>query len=149
VLRTVVDRRRLGERTVTVDCDVLTADGGTRTAAITGGQVALAEALARAADDGRCEREALTGLVAAVSVGIVDGQPRLDLDYREDSSADVDMNVAMTDADAFVEVQAAAEGRPFTPDELEAMLELARAGVGRLIEEQRKAIAAFGRKEGT
>ncbi|MFA6133345.1 MAG: ribonuclease PH [Phycisphaerae bacterium] len=140
VLRNVVRLDRLGENTVYLDCDVLEADGGTRTAAITGAFVALAIATAKAAAAGKCRPRVLSGPVAAVSVGIVEGKPLLDLDYREDSAAQVDMNVAMTAAGQFVEIQGCGERSTFSPRELEAMLRLGRRGIGRLITFQRQAI---------
>jgi len=135
-LRGVVDLAKLGERTVTVDCDVLQADGGTRTASITGGYIALAVALTRYG----MERH-LRGHVAAVSVGIVDGRPVLDLDYAEDSHADVDFNVVGTDAGTYVELQGTAEGAPFGRDGVDALLDLADAGLAQLFEAQARAIA--------
>jgi ribonuclease PH len=140
-LRAVTDLRALGERSVIVDCDVLQADGGTRTAAITGAYVALALALRRDFDPGS-PKWPLAGQVAAVSVGFVDGVAHLDLQYSEDSRAEVDMNVAMTDAGSFVEVQGTAEGRPFDRSQLDAMLDLAREGIGSLFAFQRAALDA-------
>jgi ribonuclease PH len=137
-LRAVVDLTALGERTVIVDCDVLQADGGTRTAAVTGGYVALALALARL---GGKARGAIHGQVAAVSVGIVGGVPVLDLDYAEDSAAETDMNFVMNDAGHFVELQGTAEGHAFRADELDAMVALARGGIGALLAAQREALA--------
>jgi ribonuclease PH len=139
-LRGVVDLHRLGERTITVDCDVLQADGGTRTASITGGYVALAAALITYG----MERH-LTAKVAAVSVGIVDGVPLLDLDYSEDSRADVDFNVVGTDAGAYVELQGTAEGRPFDRAAANALLDLADSGLARLFEAQAAALATVRR----
>jgi ribonuclease PH len=139
-LRGVVDLSKLGERTVTIDCDVLQADGGTRTASITGGYIALAMALTRFG----MERH-LRGHVAAVSVGIVDGRPVLDLDYAEDSHAEVDFNVVGTDAGAYVELQGTAEGKPFDRPSLDQLLDLANVGLGRLFEAQSKAIATVRR----
>ena len=135
-LRGVVDTARLGERTVTVDCDVLNADGGTRTASITGGWIALAAALHR-----RGLQAALAGQVAAVSVGVIDGTPMLDLDYGEDSRAEVDLNVVGTDAGTYVELQGTAEGTPFDRAALERLLGLADAGLASLFVAQREAIA--------
>ncbi len=140
-LRSVVDLGALGERTVILDCDVIQADGGTRTAAITGGYVALVDALARLGAGGRLERDPLHGQVAAVSVGIYRGEPVLDLDYAEDSEAETDMNVVMNESGAFVELQGTAEGHAFRRDELEAMLDLASAGLERLLACQREALA--------
>ena len=139
-LRSIVDLRRLGERTVVVDCDVLQADGGTRTAAITGAYVALAVALMRAFDAGQPATWPLRAMLAAVSVGYVDGLAALDLAYEEDSRAEVDMNVAMTDAGEFVEVQGTAEGRPFSRAQLDELLGLAEAGIRRLFDVQRDAL---------
>jgi ribonuclease PH len=139
-LRSVVDMRRLGERTVLIDCDVLQADGGTRTAAITGAYVALSLALRRGFDP-QSTAWPLHSELAAVSVGYVDGVPYLDLAYEEDSRAEVDMNVAMTDGGAFVEVQGTAEGRPFTREQLETLLQLAERGIRTLFEAQRTAVA--------
>ena len=134
-LRSVVDLDGLPDVTVTVDCDVLDADGGTRTASITGGWVALARALRAHGHDDR-----LTGQVAAISVGIVDGEPRLDLPYEEDSRAEVDMNVVATSDGRLVEVQGTAEGEPFSRDHLDAMLDLALAGCEELFVLQRTAV---------
>ncbi len=141
-LRSVVDRKALGARTLTVDCDVLQADGGTRTAGITGGYVALALALDRLWREGRLLGPPLTGLVAAVSVGIVAGRAVLDLDYAEDSAAEVDMNVVRTDDGRYVEVQGTAEATPFRRTELDEMLELAGRGIDRLQERQREVLGA-------
>jgi ribonuclease PH len=136
-LRSVANLAALGERTITVDCDVLIADGGTRTASITGAYVALADALGALVDAGTIPKSILTDHVAAVSVGIVAGVPVLDLDYQEDVAASVDMNIVMTGAGAFVEVQGTAEAEPFDRTELGALLDLGAGGIGRLIEEQR------------
>jgi ribonuclease PH len=136
VLRGVVDFQALGERTVWLDCDVLQADGGTRCAAISGAYVAAARALDRFGLS-----KALPGSVAAVSVGIVDGEPRLDLDYVEDSAAEVDMNVAMTGDQKLVEVQATAEGLPFTRELLDELLELAAVGIEEIATAQEEALA--------
>jgi ribonuclease PH len=138
-LRAVVDLPKMGERTVWMDCDVIQADGGTRTAAITGSYVALADALAKVpAVQGKV---VLRDFVAAISVGIVAGGPMLDLDYSEDSTADVDMNVVMTGAGEFVEVQGTAEHTPFDRRGLDALLALAESGIKRLIDLQRQALA--------
>jgi ribonuclease PH len=136
-LRAVVDFSILGERTVVIDCDVLQADGGTRTAAITGAWVALADALDHLVANGQLERSPLVDSVAAVSAGIVAGQPRLDLDYLEDSGAAVDMNIVMTGDGRFVELQGTAEDEPFTDADLEAMRELGRHGCRQLTALQR------------
>ena len=139
-MRAVVDGAALGERTVVIDCDVLQADGGTRTASITGAYVALALALRRLVDFGALKSMPLRDSVAATSVGLVRGVPMLDLCYEEDSQADVDMNVVMTGAGKFVEVQATAEHSAFDDDQMARLIALARAGIGQLIEIQKKAI---------
>jgi ribonuclease PH len=139
-LRAVTDLGSLGERTITVDCDVLQADAGTRTAAITGGYVALSTALRRLAEDGVVPATALTDTVAAVSVGIVEGEPRLDLSYEEDATAEVDCNVVMTGSGALVEVQGTAEGAPFDRAQLDELLDLASAGVAELTKIQAEAL---------
>jgi ribonuclease PH len=141
-LRAIVDMKALGERTVTIDCDVLQADGGTRTASITGGYVALADAVAKLVKRGDLAKNPLHGQIAAVSVGIVGGQPVLDLDYAEDSQAETDMNVVMNGGGAFVEVQGTAEGHAFRRNELDALLDLAGAGIAELVERQQQALAA-------
>jgi ribonuclease PH len=138
-VRAVIDLDALGERTVYLDCDVLVADGGTRCAAITGAYVALKLALDRLVERGALARVPLRSSVAAVSCGIVGGLPVLDLDYREDSSADVDMNVVMTGAEELVEVQATGEGVTFSRDELDHLLELAAAGIAALRRMQEEA----------
>ena len=135
-LRAVTDQEALGERTVWVDCDVIQADGGTRTASITGAFVALALAFERLVAAGILKSAPLRDSVAATSVGIVEEEPLLDLNYDEDSRAQVDMNVVMTGGGRFVEIQATAEGRPFVGDELQRLLTLAGAGIGRLTEHQ-------------
>jgi ribonuclease PH len=140
-LRSITDLSRLGERTITVDCDVLQADAGTRTASITGGYIALALALRGLERDGKVPGDLLTDSVAAVSVGIVDGEARLDLCYEEDAGADVDFNVVMTGAGTFVEVQGTAEGLPFDRRQLDALLELGAAGVADLTAMQRRALS--------
>jgi len=139
-LRAVTDTAGLGERTLWIDCDVLQADGGTRTAAITGAFVALAQALAKLQAAGRLPGAPLRGQIAATSVGLVAGERLLDLCYDEDSRADVDMNVVMTDAGGFVEVQGTAERAPFGRPELDDFLELAARGIGSLFEEQRRTL---------
>jgi len=141
-LRAVVNRAKLGERTVWIDCDVIQADGGTRTAAITGSFIAMADAIGTVVKAGALPTSPVRDCVAAISVGIVRGAPALDLDYTEDSSADVDMNVVMTGAGAFVEVQGTAEQTPFGRDSLATMLALAEQGIGRLIALQRRAVDA-------
>jgi len=141
-LRAVVDLKALGERTVTLDCDVLQADGGTRTAAITGAYVALAEACERLARRRLIATSPLHGQVAAVSVGIVDGVPVLDLDYAEDSQAETDMNVVMNNGGAFIEIQGTAEGHAFRRHELDQLLNLAANGIGELLALQAQTLAA-------
>jgi ribonuclease PH len=143
-LRAVVDLPKLGERTLWMDCDVIQADGGTRTAAITGSFIALADALAKIPNVQASV--VLRDCVAAISVGIVGGTPMLDLNYGEDSTADVDMNIVMTGAGEFVEVQGTAEHTPFDRGGLDALLGLASAGITRLIELQRRAVAARGER---
>jgi ribonuclease PH len=141
-LRACVDRGALGERTITLDCDVLQADGGTRTAAITGAYVALVDAVRwlRARND--IKKDPIHGAVAAISVGVYRGMPVLDLDYAEDSACDTDMNVVMNDGGGFIELQGTAEGHAFRRDELDALLALAEQGIGELLVAQRNALAA-------
>jgi ribonuclease PH len=139
-LRATVDMAKLGERMITIDCDVIGADGGTRTASITGAWVALSLALRKHFDPANAKTWPLTGQIAAVSVGIVDGTPVLDLPYVEDSRAEVDMNVAMTAAGGFVELQGTAEGAPFDRAQLDALLALADGGIRQLFEAQRAAL---------
>jgi ribonuclease PH len=139
-LRAVTDLRRLGDRTITVDCDVLQADAGTRTAAITGGYIALALAVRELSRAGLVPDDLLRDTVAAVSVGIVDGEARLDLSYEEDAAAGVDCNVVMTGTGALVEVQGTAEGSPFDRSQLDELLDLASAGVVELTKIQRDAL---------
>ena len=141
-LRAVVDLRALGERTLTVDCDVLQADGGTRTAAITGAYVALRQALDGMSTRGQLSGQPLRSAVAATSVGVVDGEVMLDLCYEEDHRAEVDVNIVMTDAGDFVEVQGTAEGAPFSRATLDAMLALGERGISRLLAAQRDALSA-------
>jgi len=143
-LRTVVDLRMLGERTVTLDCDVLQADGGTRTAAITGAFVALYQAVRRMQQARVLTGNPLRTFVAAVSVGIVDGEARLDLDYAEDFLAHTDMNVVMSDDGRFIELQATAEREPLSREQLDALLGLATRGIRELITYQKRAIATLG-----
>jgi ribonuclease PH len=145
-LRACVDRGALGERTITLDCDVLQADGGTRTAAITGAYVALVDAVRwlearRELVPVKGGRNPVFGAVAAVSVGVWRGMPVLDLDYAEDSDCDTDMNVVMNDGGGFIELQGTAEGHAFRRDELDALLALAERGIGQLLEAQRAALA--------
>ena len=139
-LRAVVDRVALGERSITLDCDVIQADGGTRTASITGAYVAMVDAINKALESKLIQSNPLHGAIASVSVGIFDGQPVLDLDYAEDSVAETDMNVVMNDAGGFVEVQGTAEGHAFRRDELENMLALAERGISQLHNLQEQAL---------
>ena len=139
-LRAVTDMKALGERTVTIDCDVLQADGGTRTAAITGGYIALADACGQLVARRAITASPLHGQIAAISVGIVGGTPVLDLDYAEDSTAETDMNVVMNNGGGFVEVQGTAEGHAFRRHELDALLNLAASGIGRLLALQAQAL---------
>jgi len=141
-LRAVVDMEVLGEMSVLIDCDVIQADGGTRTASITGAWVALADALKRGRSTGAIDADPLRGKVASVSVGLCGGAPVLDLDYTEDSAAETDMNVVMNDSGHFIEIQGTAEGRAFARAELDAMLELAEGGIRRLFALQEQALAA-------
>ncbi len=138
-LRAVVDLEALGEMTVTLDCDVLQADGGTRTASITGAYVALVDAVETLVAARKIKRNPLHGAIASVSVGICDGVPVLDLDYAEDSNAETDMNVVMNDAGHFVEIQGTAEGHAFRREEMDAMLDLATAGISELFSLQEAA----------
>ena len=145
-LRSVVDRAALGPRTLWVDCDVLQADGGTRTASITGAYIAMALALAKLREARVVRAPVLTGMLAAISVGVVEGRPVLDLDYVEDSAAEVDMNVVRIDDGRYVEVQGTAETKPFRKEGLDAMLALADSGIDRLHRVQREIIGdALGR----
>ncbi|HEU4813996.1 MAG TPA: ribonuclease PH [Xanthomonadaceae bacterium] len=140
-LRACVNRSALGERTITLDCDVLQADGGTRTAAITGAYVALVDAVRWLQARKELSRDPIHGAVAAVSVGIFRGVPVLDLDYAEDSACDTDMNVVMNDGGGFIELQGTAEGHAFRREELDAMTSLAEAGIAELVGKQREALA--------
>ncbi len=139
-LRACVDRAALGERTITLDCDVLQADGGTRTAAITGAYVALVDAVSHLMKRNALKRNPVVGAVAAVSVGLWRGVPVLDLDYPEDSACDTDMTVVMNDGGGFIELQGTAEGHAFRRSELDALLQLAEKGIGELFELQRAAL---------
>ena len=141
-LRSVVDTRMLQECTLLVDCDVIQADGGTRTASITGAYVALMDAVEVALEKGTIKQSPVTGQVASVSVGICDGTAVLDLDYAEDSAAETDLNVVMNDSGGLIEIQGTAEGKPFTRAELKAMLDLAGKGINDLVGLQRAALAA-------
>lgn len=142
-LRAAVDLKALGEHTITIDCDVLQADGGTRTASITGGFVALSLAVQKMQKNKLIKTNPLHGQVASVSVGIFNGVPVLDLDYAEDSNAETDMNVVMNDMPAFIEIQGTAEGHAFRKEELDAMLQLAETGIMDLLEKQRLALESF------
>jgi len=140
-LRAIIDLEALGEMQITVDCDVIQADGGTRTASITGAYVALHDAIEGLIAKGKLQASPLTAMVAAISVGIYEGEVVLDLDYPEDSAAETDMNVIMTSEGGFVEVQGTAEGKPFTPDELNAMLAVGKEGIDSLLALQKQALA--------
>ena len=140
-LRAAVDLSALGERTITLDCDVIQADGGTRTASISGAYVDLCDAISKLRQDGKIDRDPLHGPLASVSVGICEGTPVLDLDYAEDSSAETDMNVVMNGAGAFIEIQGTAEGHAFRKDELQSMLDLAESGIRQIMDAQRTALA--------
>ncbi|EMH0431144.1 TPA: ribonuclease PH [Proteus mirabilis] len=139
-LRAAVDLKALGEFTITVDCDVIQADGGTRTASISGACVALVDALNKMVTEGKLKKSPLKSMVAAVSVGIVDGQPLCDLEYVEDSAAETDMNVVMIDDGRMIEVQGTAEGAPFSHEELLALLALAKGGLEKIFEAQKEAL---------
>ena len=141
-LRAAIDLSALGERTITVDCDVLQADGGTRTASITGGFVALSIAIQELLKQKKITKNPVHGQIASVSVGIYKGIPVLDLDYMEDSNAETDMNIVMNDASAFIEVQGTAEGHAFRQDELNFMLDLAKSGIADLLSKQSAALEA-------
>ena len=143
-LRACVDRVALGERVITLDCDVLQADGGTRCAAITGAYVALVDAVNGLIQRGALKRNPIHGAIAAISVGVFQGVPVLDLDYAEDSRCDTDMNVVMNDGGGFIELQGTAEGHAFRREELDALLALALKGIGELIARQREALADAG-----
>jgi ribonuclease PH len=139
-LRAVFDLEALGARTINLDCDVIQADGGTRTASITGAFVAAHDAVSKLLADGRLTRSPITDYVAAISVGVYKGLPVLDLDYAEDSACDTDMNVVMTGSGGLVEVQGTAEGAPFSRAEMNALLDLAQSGIGSLVEKQKAAL---------
>jgi len=139
-LRAAIDLSALGERSITVDCDVIQADGGTRTASITGAFVALSDAMQTLLDKGSIKKNPIHGMIAATSVGIYNGHAVLDLDYAEDSTAETDMNVVMNDAGGFIEIQGTAEGHAFRDDELASMLALAKSGIATLIEKQTEAL---------
>lgn len=143
-LRSVVDREALGERQITIDCDVIQADGGTRCASITGGFVALWLACKKLLDEGKITKMPLTSQVSAISVGIYEDEPILDLDYAEDSNAIVDCNIVMTGAGDFVEIQGTGEGRPFTKEELNKLISLGKKGTAKLCREQKKITGELG-----
>ncbi|MFK8067443.1 MAG: ribonuclease PH [Gammaproteobacteria bacterium] len=140
-LRAIVDLKALGERSILIDCDVLQADGGTRTASITGSYIAMMDAINTLISKQLIKENPAHGMIASISVGIFEGQPVLDLDYAEDSNAETDMNVVMNDAGSFIEVQGTAEGHAFRMDELQAMLDLAKEGISTIIEHQRRVLA--------
>jgi ribonuclease PH len=140
-LRAAVDMEVLGENSITIDCDVIQADGGTRTASISGACVALADAINYMLKEGMIKKNPLKQMIAAISVGVYEGTPVLDLDYAEDSNAETDMNVIMAEDGGFVEIQGTAEGEPFSPEELTEMLALAKKGIGEIIELQKAALA--------
>ena len=140
-LRAIIDLEALGEKTVTIDCDVIQADGGTRTASISGAYVALSDAITSLLNTKSIKKSPLHGQVAAISVGIFNGQPVLDLDYAEDSNAETDMNVVMNEAGGYIEIQGTAEGHAFRENELQDMLALARKGVSEIVELQRQALS--------
>lgn len=139
-LRAAVDLKRLGENTITLDCDVLQADGGTRTASISGACVALVDAINWLLEKGQLKEDPLLGLVGAVSVGVYEQEPVLDLDYAEDSVADTDMNVVMNQQGGFIEIQGSAEAEPFTREQSVSMLELAEKGIGEIIDKQQRVL---------
>ena len=143
-LRAAVDLEKLGEHTITLDCDVIQADGGTRTASISGAFVALSSAIQKMMTEGELEENPITHAVASISVGIYQGTPVLDLDYAEDSSAETDMNIVMNDAAGFIEIQGTAEGTPFSNAEMDQMLDLARKGISEIIAIQRQAVGQAG-----
>jgi ribonuclease PH len=140
-LRAAVDLKALGENTISVDCDVIQADGGTRTASITGACVALVDALTHMRNKGTIKTNPLKQLIAAVSVGVYKGEVIADLEYLEDSEAETDMNVVMTESGSFIEIQGTAEGEPFTPDELNQMMEISKHALREVIEIQKQALA--------
>lgn len=139
-LRAMIDLKKLGENTIYIDCDVLQADGGTRTASITGACVAVMDALEKWQRDGKLKTDPFVGLVGAVSVGVKDGQVLLDLDYSEDSTCDTDLNVVMTQSGGFIEIQGTAEDKPFTREQADQMLSIAETGIKTLIELQKQAL---------
>ncbi|MDD2833214.1 MAG: ribonuclease PH [Methylotenera sp.] len=140
-LRAIINLEKLGERSIQIDCDVIQADGGTRTASITGAYVALHDAISTLIKNGKIAESPITDSVAAISVGVYQGQPVLDLDYIEDADCDTDMNVVMTGSGGFVEIQGTAEGAPFDRNAMNAMLDLASLGIKQLAEKQKKALS--------
>lgn len=140
-LRAAIDMDKLGENTITIDCDVLQADGGTRCASISGAAVALSDAVNHLMDIKRVKENPIIGMVSAVSVGVYEGEAVLDLDYAEDSQAETDMNVVMRDAKGFIEVQGTAEGEPYSPEQLQAMLDLAQRGLTQIMQVQKMALS--------
>ena len=140
-LRAVIDLKILGENTIKIDCDVIQADGGTRTASITGACVALMDAVNYLKETGKIQESPLIGMIASVSVGVYNGTPVLDLDYAEDSKAETDMNVVMNSDGGFIEIQGTAEGAPFAQDQLDKMLALAKSGINELLELQQAALS--------
>lgn len=141
-LRAAVDLKALGEHSITIDCDVIQADGGTRTASITGGYVALVDAVNHMLSTKMITADPIINHVASISVGVYNGIPVMDLDYAEDSNCETDMNLVMTDEGRFVEIQGTAEGEPFSPEELQAMLDLGKQAIDQLIDKQREALGA-------
>jgi len=141
-LRAAVDLKALGENTITIDCDVIQADGGTRTASITGGYVALVDAIRYMINNKMLSADPVINHVASISVGVFNGTPVMDLDYAEDSNCETDMNLVMTDEGSFIEIQGTAEGEPFSPQELQAMLDLGKQAIDQLIDKQRQALGA-------
>jgi ribonuclease PH len=139
-LRLAVDLKKLGEHTIVIDCDVLQADGGTRTAAITGGSVALADAIRYMFNNGMIKESPLNHLIGSISVGIYKGTPILDLDYAEDSTAETDMNIVMNEDGGLIEIQGTAEGAPFSHEEFHAMMELAKKGIAEVVSKQKAAL---------
>ena len=140
-LRAAIDLKALGENSITIDCDVIQADGGTRTASITGACVALVDAINHMIENGQLKASPMKYMIGAVSVGVYNGEAVLDLDYAEDSNAETDLNVIMADNGGFIEIQGTAEGEPFQPTELNAMLELAKKGIAELTDIQQAALA--------
>jgi ribonuclease PH len=147
-LRAAVDLKKLGEHTITIDCDVIQADGGTRTASITGGFVALADAIQHLLDKNMIPEDPILSYVASISVGIYQGTPVSDLDYPEDSNCETDMNIVMNDQGGFIEIQGTAEGKAFSEDELQAMLTLGKDAITHLVERQKTALAVVDEHQG-